>query len=559
MRFGTKISDEEKKEMLEKGMYQWKEDYFKYSDGNCTSNMIKEDISDIFIDRLSRDSVVAKNPLRELLRKHPTWDEELDGCKINGNHTHSPRKEFVDRYIHGLFALKDLSEGTPVAFCYTEKILNFFYSDESTSEVQKKEAIETIEKFFPKAYAKGKKKSKVLREICNQLGIIDESKGSKFQELFALAADEVNSKLIDYVLFLTVNNSHFLSMSNPKHDSRGATMTSCHSFNSTEYEYNCGCSGYARDEVTLIAFTVKNPKDKESILNRKTSRCLFFYRPGSGVLLQSRMYLTKAGDSYGGVYDVVVPEVKEYRELVQSVIAECEGFPNLWSTKKYADNAWHINIGKACGFGGYPDWKYSNFNAFLSIQKDKVKEIPSGYNPYNIGTYGLCISCGEETTQYLYCDDCDDREEQYDCHCDCCDEDVSDVYEAYMGNNVIYVCESCKEDYFHYCDDCSDLTHEDDGNYYEGNGAWICNDCRDRYYKECNCCNDTLIGNGNENIVLDKWFDEICLCDSCFDDETVTCENCERVFMYDAIGDDGLCDECRDELDEEDEENEDEE
>ena len=559
MKFRTKISDEEKREMLKKGMYQWKEDYFKYSDGNYTSNGIKDDISDVFIDRLSRDSVVAKNPLRELLRKHPTWDETLDGCKINGNHTHSPRKEFVDRYILGLFALKDLSEGAPAAFCYTEKILFFFYSDESTSEVQKKEAIETIEKFFPKAYAKGKKKSKVLREICNQLGIIDESKGSKFQELFALAADEVNSKLIDYVLFLTVNNSHFLSMSNPKHDSRGATMTSCHSFNSTEYEYNCGCSGYARDEVTLIAFTVKNPKDKESILNRKTSRCLFFYRPGSGVLLQSRMYLTKAGDSYGGVYDVVVPEVKEYRELVQSVIAECEGFPNLWSTKKYADNAWHINIGEACGFGGYPDWKYSNFNAFLSIQKDKVKEIPSGYNPYNIGTYGLCISCGEETTQYLYCDDCDDRDEQYDCHCDCCDEDVSDVYEAYMGGNAIYVCESCKEDYFHYCDDCSDLTHEDDGNYYEGNGAWICNDCRDRYYKECDCCDDTLIGNGNENIVLDKWFDEICLCDSCFDDETVTCENCERVFMYDAIGDDGLCDECRDELDEEDEENEDEE
>lgn len=71
-------------------------------------------------------------------------------------------------------------------------------------------------------------------------------------------------------------------MSNPKGDHRGTTLTSCHSFNSTEYEYNNGCTGYARDKVSFIAFTVADPADKETLNNRKTTRQVFAYKPGNG-------------------------------------------------------------------------------------------------------------------------------------------------------------------------------------------------------------------------------------------------------------------------------------
>ena len=558
MKFRSKISDDLKMEMLEKGIAKFKEEYFKYSISSPTSNRIRDDISDDFTETLARDSVALKSELRDLLRKHPTWNEQYDCCVINGNHTHNPRVNKVDNYILHLIGMTEPSKLADILpDSDIVKILYFFYSEEDTTEEERSKAIELIEKNFPKAYAKGKKKSKVLREICNQLGIIDESPNSTYQKFFALAADEVNAKKIDYKLILSINPAHFLSMSNPKYDSRKNTMVSCHSFNDDEYKYNCGDTGYARDDVAMIVFTVKNPNNPEEWLNRKTSRCMFFYKPKSGVLLQSRLYIAKANDSYGGVSNEVMPEVKEYRELVQSVIAECEGFNNLWVTKKYVDNDWEIEIEADEGFGGYPDWEYGHFNPFLSIQNDFVGKVET--NPFVIGNYGLCIKCGDTTDEGLYCYDCNDYENKY--FCDCCEEYVDDVQTAYRNNREISICDTCRDDYFYRCDRCDELVHEDDGSYYDKEGMWLCDDCKKNYYTICNCCGERLMEIGYENYVLDKWFDEICLCDYCFDNETVTCEHCERVFMYNAIDDDGLCAECREELDdeEEDEDNEDEE
>lgn len=40
---------------------------------------------------------------------------------------------------------------------------------------------------------------------------------------------------------MSINPAHFITMSNPKGDVRGETLISCHSFNSSEYQYNNGC------------------------------------------------------------------------------------------------------------------------------------------------------------------------------------------------------------------------------------------------------------------------------------------------------------------------------
>ncbi len=74
-------------------------------------------------------------------------------------------------------------------------------------------------------------------------------------------------------------------------------LTSCHSLNSTEYRYNKGRSSYARDDVTMLAFTVDDPSNPELLNNRKTTRQLFMDKVCNGLLLQSRMY-----NSNGGVY-----------------------------------------------------------------------------------------------------------------------------------------------------------------------------------------------------------------------------------------------------------------
>ncbi|MBQ4405044.1 MAG: hypothetical protein II857_11650 [Selenomonadaceae bacterium] len=168
--------------------------------------------------------------------------------------------------------------------------------------------------------------------------------------LFAQFADELNGKKIDFKLYLSINPCHFLTMSNPKRDNRGSTMTSCHSFNVMDCEYNFGCSGYARDDVTFIVFPASNPDNPETLNNRKTTCQIFMYRPYNELLLQSRLYNT-----HGGTCGTQT-ESKLYRDLVQRELSELEGVPNLWKTEKYCGNKQTIHIPCGNGFGGYADW-----------------------------------------------------------------------------------------------------------------------------------------------------------------------------------------------------------
>ncbi len=151
---------------------------------------------------------------------------------------------------------------------------------------------------------------------------------SELQSALKQLADNRRKK-IDFKLYVSLNPAHFITMSNPKDDKRGDTLTSCHSFNSTSYSYNNGCSGYARDEYTFITFVAADPSNPETLNNRKTMRQIFAYKPGNGLLLQSRLYNTSGG-TYGAQEDS-----KLYRDLVQREISDLEGAPNLWQTYGY--------------------------------------------------------------------------------------------------------------------------------------------------------------------------------------------------------------------------------
>ena len=154
-----------------------------------------------------------------------------------------------------------------------------------------------------------------------------------------------------------------------------------HSFNVDDGEYNCGCSGYARDNVTFIVFTASDPDNPETLNNRKTTRQLFMYKPNNGLLLQSRFYNT-----YGGTCGAQA-ESKLYRDLVQRELSELEDVPNLWKTEKYCGNKHFLHIGCDHDFGGYADWPHPDFDAKISIRNDHAHD----FQTFNFGTYGLCI------------------------------------------------------------------------------------------------------------------------------------------------------------------------
>ena len=499
---------------------------------------VLDDVTDEFIYRLAADSSYAKQGLRKLFSKSPVWNEELDALVINGTRTHDPDYDRIHRLAMQILEKPFKS----LDYDYNDILKAIcFFSNPDASERDRESYIEAIRKLAPKAYTPTKKPSRVFKSLCVALGVADETAGSEFQRLYAQFADELSAKQIGFKLFVSVNPAHFITMSNPKRDSRGATLTSCHSFNSTEYDYNNGCTGYARDETSFIVFTVADPTDPETLNNRKTTRQVFAYRPGSGLLLQSRMYNT-AGGVYGAAEDS-----KLYRDLVQREISMLEDVPNLWKTySSIGDKADLVVAGD--GFGGYQDWTYENFDGHISIRADCDEET---VDPLDIGTRGLCIVCGEETSAGVYCEDCKNGG---DCCCDECggyfdEDDMRDVRDS--RGNWISVCENCRDEYYTYCDECEEYWPNDCVSYIDG--VDYCDSCRDEYCERCEECGEwhrrdnmyRAYRNGNEVWVCEDCREDYCYCEKC--DDLYHCDDMNTV--YTPQGELMVCDDCVEDYD----------
>jgi len=473
---------------------------------HVSDTAVLEDVSDTFIRRLANDSVHAKEELREMFRKSPVWDETLDALVINGTRTHNPDFDLI--YNLGSEIL------TPAMYQNNERdtlirMAILLFSDQNAEEDEYRKYIDAIKILAPKAYTPTKKLSRVFKALCDALGVSDDTAGSKFQRLYAQFADELSSKKIGFKLFVSLNPAHFVTMSNPKNDERGDTMTSCHSFNSTQYNYNNGCSGYARDNCTMIAFTASDPSNPETLNNRKTTRQLFMYRPGGGLLLQSRMYNTSGGTRGAQA------ESKVYRDLIQREISACENAANLWKTYKYYENKQDIYFPTGDGFGGYADWPHEEFAANISIRSDHE----SDYKAFSIGTWGLCIACGDEIDEGLYCEDCSG-----DYCCQNCGERCSETYTVHGRNGEeIEVCESCRDDDFYWCVHCEEYYHRDDVTHIGDD--WVCESCRDEDYTKCECCGEYDRTEDMYNAVNSDG-DTVKICEGCCNREYYECYEC---------------------------------
>lgn len=472
---------------------------------------VLDEVSADFVDRLAQDSYTAKTELRDLFRKSPAWCEELQALVINGNRTHNPNYDLISDWIYEI--LKPLKNGVdPEKWDNVKLAARFFTAPNSDYLYQ---YLDALNKIAPKAYHKGRKASKIFKAMCDALGVTDNTKGSNFQKLYAQIADELSAKKINFKLYVSINPAHFLTMSNPKHDSRGDTMTSCHSFNCKDYTYNCGCAGYARDNYSFIVFTAADDNNPETLNNRKTSRQIFAYKPYNGVLLQSRMYTTNSGSSYGGV-NGDTEEGKLYRDLIQREISKCEGVPNLWHTDNYCKNRFEIEICAGRGFGGYADWTYSDFGAKISVRTD----CKDDFGEFEIGTYGLCIRCGDETGKGLFCECC-----RYDNEwCDECQNYCSETWSVHgRGGSNICVCEDCLNSYYRLCEHCDEYYHVDDITQVSG-GVYVCEDCLHEHYSYCEDCGE-YYPSEYMYTAINTYGDEISICENCAEYYEV-CDEC---------------------------------
>lgn len=508
------MTREELIDLQERNIRQALADYGRHT----YDHTVLDDISDVFIERLAKDSTDSKQKLRELFRKSPTWDEDLQAIVINGNRTHDPdadtiRKEIIDLLFYTgkisgavsrclsdrgawLYIPETLFtvgwDGTSYkadttlarlvrAFYYFPLLFEKeeCYKMDSAEAHFEDEYIEAINTLAPGAYAPNKKPSRILKALCKAVGIADETAGSYFQKQFAKISDEMNSRKISFKLYLSINPAHFLTMSNPKYDERGTMLTSCHSLNCDDYTYNSGCVGYARDETSFIVFTCADPNDRETLNNRKTSRQVFAYRPGSGLLMQSRMYTTSGG-TYGKAEDTTL-----YRDLVQREISMLEDGVNSWITRDLPGNCSDYVI-KGEDFGGYADWEYRDFDCHISFRKDLVRpgEDMLQVSPLMVGAPALCVECGEEVAENegLYCQD----HNKNTVTCEYCGQIIGsdEHYDALNSyGDTIYICSDCYSDHAVYCQGCDSPVLDDAIEIVDG--MVLCPNCYEDRTAEC--------------------------------------------------------------------------
>lgn len=512
-------------EQAKQNIHQAVSDYWAHvSDTN-----VLDGISDEFVEKLAEDSTYAKMELRELFSQSPVWNSKLDALVINGTRTHDPDLNRVYSLTHRI--LRPAVVSNDLDYSAANDIADFFASSESY-EAARERQINTIKRIAPKAYAPNKKQSRVFKAICDALHISDDTAGSEFQRLYAQFADELTAKKISFKLYVSINPAHFLTMSNPKWDERGETLTSCHSFNNTQYSYNCGCTGYARDKYSFIVFTAADPRIPETLNNRKTTRQIFAYKPGNGLLLQSRLYNTSGGTT--GAQE----ESKVYRDLIQREISALENVPNLWKTYTFTDGKTHC-VQKGSGFGGYEDWIYSDFNAKVSIRADHAED----YGRLKVGTYGLCICCGEKISSGLYCGDC----QRICTDCGCRGEDLTMVYDS--DGRERYVCDRCLDDYT-CCERCGDYYPNEDMSRV-GSDEYVCQDCLHEYFTLCESCGD-YHPTDEMCLVIGEKGRQMYVCEDCRDQNYTLCEHCGRYTLdddlcdvHDADGNEGVvCEEC---------------
>ena len=516
-----------KLESIKNNIRQAIEDYWAHTSGGTD---IKDNISESFIQRLAEDSLKAKAPLRNMLRKSPNWNEDLDAVVINS--TIDRKKDFdTIRSLTQELLLPAIEKAkSEFNFVHAADIINagrYFYEEEN-DDAETESYIASITRLAPRAYSETKKISRIFKSLCDALEVTDETANSNFQRKFAKLADELTVKKLQYKLFLSVNPAHFITMSNPKEDNRGPCLTSCHSFNCDEYDYNNGCTGYARDSVTMIAFTVSDPNCPETLNNRKTTRQLFMYQPDNGLLLQSRMYNTSGGTSGAQT------ESKVYREVVQEVIATCEDAANRWKTSKYYNNDKNVCLDAASHFGGYADWDYEEFSAMISIRNDHEYN----YHNFEIGAAGLCIRCGHitESGDGLYCDHCNNdlnNEER----CDCCGEyyPADELYTVYNEDgDRVGVCRSCRDDNYEYCDSCEEWHPSDECHWIESEQVYVCDGCYDEYYEECEDCGE-VYRKDDIYSVTNEYGEAARVCERCLNNHYVECEDCNDYVHEEAV------------------------
>jgi hypothetical protein len=343
----------------------------------------------------------------------------------------------------------------------------------------------------------GEKTSRVMNRICTYLNY---NKHTDYNREFAKYADALTPRVIKRHTILSINPLDYLTMS------FGNSWSSCHTIDKGNYRdmpnsyegcYSSGTISYMLDNVSMVMYTVDSKYNGTDFFTQdKINRQMYHF--GEDKLVQGRLYPQNNDDDENGLY-------KQYRSVVQEIIANIFNLPNLWL--KLNDGINDYVIGKGTHYKDY--YHFNNCN----LSKIKVSE---NHKKITIGEYPICIECGFEhsTEDNINCCNSDDYETCVDCGCRIHSDDVIWIDdEPYCSDCVTY------------CDCCGDYHSRGCIQWVDNERMYICNDCLDEYYTQCDECGEWI--HNDDAIYIDN--EDIVVCENCLNEHFVNCEECEEI------------------------------
>lgn len=259
----------------------------------------------------------------------------------------------------------------------------------------------------------GQKLSRAVNSIASKYGI---SKDPDWNKEFAKYADSINPLMVTKwtviswhpvdMLTFSFGNSWSTCSNIDKRNVRGvkigASRSSITNYVDENYrfrgEHSAAALSYMFDKTSFIYYTVNHKYTGNHYEEQdKESRIVFSLNEEMDTLLQSRLYPQCNDDN---------PDDSAYRiprEIVQKVIADALGVPNLWKVKTGSSICRQVVESNGVHYNDWADERNNKVNiSWLTELTDTPKTI-------KIGSPAICPRCGE-THWYTYslnCEDCD--------------------------------------------------------------------------------------------------------------------------------------------------------
>lgn len=348
------------------------------------------------LDEIINEWIKAKQPLFDILSKHPNWNHEKLMIQFDADYSREfdrnaiyTFRDFIKENVlkrEKVHFISYLPDDQYEAYAFIGNISTQFFEEDSHISARINNLNRYNDNFKLRTNMKA---SKAIGKICN---VLNWNTFEDYNKQYAKLCDSLNPIKVVRHTCISLNPIDFLLMSN------GNSWSSCHGIKYIKSQ-GCYCSGtlsYMLDPCSFVFYTVDGSFNGTDIeLEPKLQRQIFGYK--ENVIFQSRLYPQDLDYGAAEIY-------KDIRNIVQKVISDCLELPNLWVILK--DNI-TSHVRRGSNSTAYPDFKHSRGICTVTVHKtamenkDKLKMVMMGRQP-------ICLKCGNKhsNTNSLYCRSC---------------------------------------------------------------------------------------------------------------------------------------------------------